>query len=387
MSRGYFFIPLLFSLYLYTGMKLALAIHARKLNPFIWLGTLAYFFLMIGWQFSYRWHWLGMQSLGFKSWAWIGGVALGLWATFILISLPVDVVRIFSTLVYVVFSRKNIEPERRRFLENFVTLAIGGAASIFAGVGLAQVLYGPLLVRVTLRRKHLPPGLAGLKIAQISDLHVGPTIGTSYVAGVVDRILAEKPDLIVVTGDLADGTPETLRDRIEPLSRLKAPLGVFYVTGNHEYYWGGEEWVEEAKVLGFTPLMNENRVLEFNGTRFILGGITDVSAHQYFPSHASDPYLAAKTELKSAFKILLAHRPESVEGALEAGFDIQLSGHTHGGQFFPWSLYLPLAQKYRRGLHEVGNLSLYVNCGTGYWGPPNRFAIPSEITLVELAQG
>jgi len=239
-------------------------------------------------------------------------------------------------------------------------------------------------VRVPIAR--LPAELEGLRIAQISDLHVGPMIRGGYVERVVQRVLDLKPDLIAVTGDLADGVPEKLKVQVQPLSKLKAPLGVYYVTGNHEYYWGAQAWIDKAAELGFIPLLNENRIVSVRGSKVLVAGVTDTFAEQFIPSHRSDPAKAAATDEKPALKILLAHRPDSCLEAEPAGFDLQLSGHTHGGQFFPFSLLIPLFHRYWRGLNRHGRLWLYVNQGTGYWGPPDRFAVPSEITLLHMTK-
>jgi predicted MPP superfamily phosphohydrolase len=259
-------------------------------------------------------------------------------------------------------------------------------SAVFAALGIRQALAGPVVSHVSVPIALLPPELEGLRIAQISDLHVGPMIRRGYVESVVRKVLDLKPDLIAVTGDLADGAPEALKAQIEPLTKLKAPLGVFYVTGNHEYYWGAQRWIDKAAELGLTPLLNENRVLSLRGAKILVAGVTDTYAEQFMPSHRSDPGKAAATGQNPAVKILLAHRPDSCLEAERAGFDLQLSGHTHGGQFFPFSLLIPLFHRYWRGLNRHGRLWVYVNRGTGYWGPPDRFTVPSEITLLQLTK-
>ncbi len=170
------------------------------------------------------------------------------------------------------------------------------------------------------------------------------------------------------------------------LAKLTAPLGVYYVTGNHEYYWGAQRWIDRTKDFGFIPLVNENRLVDFHGGKVLVGGVTDTSGGHFVPSHRSDPKRAALSAEKRDLSVLLAHRPESCFEAEAAGFDLQLSGHTHGGQFFPWSLLIPLFHRYHRGLNRHGRLWVYVNSGTGYWGPPHRFAVPAEITLITLAR-
>ncbi|MEQ1666597.1 MAG: metallophosphoesterase, partial [Bdellovibrionales bacterium] len=171
---------------------------------------------------------------------------------------------------------------------------------------------------------------------------------------------------------------------VEPLSLLRAPHGVLYVTGNHEYYWGVERWLEKIKQLGMQPLLNENLILNIGGAKILIAGVTDTSAEMFKVEHRSDPRKAIKNSDNSDFKVLLAHRPDSYLEAEAAGFNLQLSGHTHAGQFFPFNFIVALVHKYYRGLNLYKRMWVYVNSGTGYWGPANRFAVPSEITLIEL---
>jgi predicted MPP superfamily phosphohydrolase len=290
------------------------------------------------------------------------------WATFLLFSLSADLVGLVMRV------------------PRWLPWAVPAAAWAVAFLGLRVVLTGPKVKEVVVPIKGLAKGLEGLRIVQLSDLHVGPTIRLGYVDQVVETVMSLKPDLVAVTGDLADGTPESLAPHMRPLENLKAALGVFYVTGNHEYYWGADRWVKRVKELGFIPLMNENRLVDFRGAKVLVGGVTDTSGGHFLPTHDSDPKLAAAGGQTRDFSLLLAHRPDSCLEAEPAGFDLQLSGHTHGGQFFPASLLIPLFHRYSSGLNRHGRLWLYVNSGTGYWGPPHRFAVPAEITLLTLAR-
>jgi len=191
-------------------------------------------------------------------------------------------------------------------------------------------------------------------------------------------------DLIAFTGDLVDGSVTHLREDVLPMSRLTAPYGKFFVTGNHEYYSGAEAWVEEAKRLGFDVLLNEHRVIHCKEDQFVLGGVTDVSAHSFVPIHRSDPVAAFTDAPAGLVKVLLAHQPRSLEAAQKAGVDLMLSGHTHGGQFFPWNLVAGIGQPLLKGLKQFGSTWVYVSKGTGYWGPPIRLASRAEITVVTL---
>jgi predicted MPP superfamily phosphohydrolase len=230
----------------------------------------------------------------------------------------------------------------------------------------------------------LPPALAGFTIVQISDIHVGPTIKGGYVHAVVDRVNTLDADLVAITGDLVDGSVAQLGADIAPLAWLASRHGTFVVTGNHEYYSGADEWVAEYRRIGMTVLMNEHVVIEQGGASLVVAGVTDFSAQQFDEAQRSDPARAVAGSPAGAPKVLLAHQPRSADAALAVGVDLQLSGHTHGGQFWPWNLFVRLQQPYTAGLDRHGKLWVYTSRGTGYWGPPKRFGAPSEITRIRL---
>lgn len=242
------------------------------------------------------------------------------------------------------------------------------------------------VVRVTVPLDNLPDALEGLTIAQISDMHVGPTIKGDYVRRVVERVNALDPDIIAITGDVVDGTVEHLLEDTRPLSNLQARYGAYVVTGNHEYYSGADAWMDVFETLGVRPLRNEHVVIEHRGAKLVLGGVNDYSATIVTPEEGSDPVAALAGSPVEAHKILLAHQPRSAAAAAKAGFDLQLSGHTHGGQFWPWGHFVRMQQPFTAGLHKLGNLWVYTSRGTGYWGPPKRFCAPSEITLITLSR-
>jgi len=171
---------------------------------------------------------------------------------------------------------------------------------------------------------------------------------------------------------------------VKPLSELRARYGAYVVTGNHEYYSGAQEWLDAFREFGLNPLQNEHVLIEHDGANLVLGGINDFSAPRVHPDHASDPAAAADGTPPDALKILLAHQPRSADAAEAAGFHLQLSGHTHGGQFWPWNHFVRLQQPYTAGLHRHGRMQIYISRGTGYWGPPKRFGAPSEITRITL---
>jgi uncharacterized protein len=266
------------------------------------------------------------------------------------------------------------------------------SAALAAGLGTLATVAGfasarrrARVVEVEIPLRNLPAALHGFSIAQISDVHVGATIRRSYVERIVDAVNALKPDMIALTGDFVDGPVKELAPHTAPLGRLHAPHGAFFVTGNHEYYSGANAWTTEFKRLGLRVLLNEHAVIEHNGAPVVVAGVTDFSAHHFNPAERSDPEAAlAGAPSNAAARILLAHQPRSADAAAKAGFDLQLSGHTHGGQFWPWNLFVRFQQPFTAGLHRLNELWVYVSRGTGYWGIPNRFGAPSEITRLRL---
>jgi predicted MPP superfamily phosphohydrolase len=237
---------------------------------------------------------------------------------------------------------------------------------------------------ITIVAPNLPEAFNGYTIAQISDIHVGPTIKRDYVQSVVAAVNRLHADIIVVTGDVIDGEVQSLRPHTQPLADLSAPDGVYLVTGNHEYYSGAHDWIREFQRLGLNVLLNQHTVIRRGACAMTVAGVTDYSAGAFDPEHRSDPMLAIADAPDTSFKLLLAHQPRSAHAAARAGFHLQLSGHTHGGQFLPWNFFVRLQQPFVAGLQRVGSLQVYISRGTGYWGPPMRLGAPSEITLLHL---
>jgi predicted MPP superfamily phosphohydrolase len=232
----------------------------------------------------------------------------------------------------------------------------------------------------------LAAGLQGFTIAQISDIHVGSTIKREFVEAIVQRVNGLKADMVAITGDLVDGSVSDLAHDTEPLARLESRHGTYFVTGNHEYYSGAHAWIHELRRLGARVLINEHVVLDHDGAKLAVAGVTDFSAQHFDPSHKTDPHRAAQGVPADVTKLLLAHQPRSATLAAEVGYQLQLSGHTHGGQFWPWNFFVRLQQPFTAGLNRLGRMWVYINRGTGYWGPPMRFGIPSEITRIRLVR-
>ncbi len=377
------FFAVLALLLVYTAYKAGQMWPTRRLIA--WSLATAFVALTVGWWLLYRSDPGILGSGWFRALAWAGSLCMGIWATFIFLSAAMDILRLAGWGVRRFGNTARVDPERRSFLSRWIPAGIAWSSAGIAGLGFAEAMRGPEVKELLVPVPQLPKALRGFTIAQISDLHVGPTIERGYVAEVVRRTNALKPDLIVVTGDIADGSPAVVGEYLQPFAALKSRFGSYYVTGNHEYYWGVERWLESITGLGLLPLLNENRVLTVDGAKVLLAGVTDSAGGNFLPGHRSDATKASRSAEECQFRILLSHRPNNWSEAEALGFDLQLSGHTHGGQFFPWSVFMPLAYKYYRGLSRHGRMWIFVSSGTGYWGPAHRFAVPSEIALLRLA--
>ena len=265
-------------------------------------------------------------------------------------------------------------------------LAVLAATPVITAVGFLMARRVARVVDVEVPVDRLPASLEGFTIAQISDVHVGPTIKRDFVQRIVDRVNGLAPDMVAITGDLVDGSVRQLAAHTAPLADLKSRHGTYAVTGNHEYYSGAQQWIGELERLGAHVLVNEHVVLDHDGAPLTVAGVTDYSAHHFDPSQRSDPRRALKGAPEEAIKVLLAHQPRTAPAAAAAGYDLQISGHTHGGQFWPWNLFVRFSQPFTAGLHRLGRMWVYISRGTGYWGPPMRFGIPSEITRIRLVK-
>lgn len=308
--------------------------------------------------------------------AWVGMMAMGLFSSLLIATLLRDL-----SLAIVGLALPAMAPAWHRNSAWIAPLL----AVLVTAIGFVNARRRARIKDIEVPIVGLPSQLDGFAIAQISDIHVGPTIKSGYLQAIVDAVNDMAVDLVAVTGDLVDGSVAELRAHTAPLQQLRARHGTFFVTGNHEYYSGVDEWVAELGRLDVQVLLNEHRVLSHDGASLLIAGITDFSAGGFDPAHRSDPHAAlADAPRDVAFKLLLAHQPRSASAAADAGFDLQLSGHTHGGQFWPWNHFVRFQQPYTHGLHRLADLWIYISRGTGYWGPPKRFGAPSEITRITL---
>lgn len=271
------------------------------------------------------------------------------------------------------------DPSRRLFVSRVVGGAAAAAALATVGYGTANVLRGPSVKRVTVPLAKLPRASHGFRIAVVSDIHLGPLLGRAHAQRVVDTINSTNPDLVAVVGDLVDGTVADLGSAAEPLAGLRAKHGSYFVTGNHEYFGDAGEWVDHVRELGLRPL--ENARVEIAG--FDLAGVNDLAGEEEGEGPDFEKALGGRDPARAS--VLLAHQPVVIHDAVKHGIDLQLSGHTHGGQMWPVNYIAQAANPTLAGLEQYGDTALYVTRGAGAWGPPVRVGAPADITVVQLA--
>jgi len=292
----------------------------------------------------------------------------------------------FIALTY--YKKKSIElivdPDRRQFILNSINSGVFSIAGLLSIYSYFNAKSPPQVKKVIIPIKYISKDIENLSIVQISDIHISATIKKNFVQMIVDKVNSLKPDIIVFTGDIADGPVSRLKNDAAPLNDLQAKYGKFFVTGNHEYYSGALQWIRFLENSGFTVLTNENRIIKHEQSKILIGGVPDFRASHFIKDHKPDPFKAISNAEDSDIKILLAHQPKSIYDAQKAGFDIQLSGHTHGGQLWLFGYIVLLDQPFIKGLHKYKNTQIYVSQGTGYWGPPLRLGTCSEITLINF---
>lgn len=318
-----------------------------------------------------------IRPLAWTAFIWMGTMFLLLVAT------------VGSDLVRKVIAMRSgeslLDPERRVALSRATAAIAALAAGALSLLSVASVMNGTRVKSVRIALAKLPAHLSGYKIVQLSDVHIGPTLDRSFLQRIVAQVNAERPDLVVITGDLVDGSVEQLGAHVRPLRELRARDGVFFVTGNHEYYSGADEWIAFLRTLGVKTLRNE-RVQIGGEDGFYLAGVDDASADRFGGDHGANYERALGGRDRSKVTVLLAHQPRQITKAEAYAPDVMLSGHTHGGQIAPFMLLVKLQQPYVAGLYDHGPTKLYVSRGTGYWGPPMRLAAPAEITKIELVR-
>lgn len=323
----------------------------------------------------------GRQPMGDRL-AWAGLLAMGFFSSLFVLTVLRDVVLLIAFLLSLASLPIPLSALRAQSALLVPVLALLGSL-----IGLFNARRRAPVITVDVPVDNLPAVLEGFTIVQISDIHVGPTIKHGYVQAIVDAVNKAGGDMIAITGDLVDGSVAHLTHHTRPLGDLRAPHGVYVVTGNHEYYSGASAWVEEFRRIGLTVLMNEHVVIHPKGEPVVVAGITDYSAGAHDPNQRSNPQQAIVNAPPDArVRLLLAHQPRSAVAAAPLGFTLQMSGHTHGGQFLPWGFFVRLQQPFTAGLHRLEKMWVYTSRGTGYWGPPMRLGAPSEITRIRLVR-
>jgi predicted MPP superfamily phosphohydrolase len=277
------------------------------------------------------------------------------------------------------------ETPRRVFLARGLAVTAGAVALGTAGAGMYAANAAPVVQRVPITLRGLEPALDGFRIVTFSDAHLSATYGGRRFERLVEIVNAQQPDVVAIVGDLVDGEVDELRDEVAPLADLVSEQGVYFVTGNHEYFVDTRAWLRHLPTLGVDVLHNERVTLTRGTATFDLAGIDDrTAASSGVPGHGANLDAALDGRDERSPVVLLAHQPVQVEQAAAAGVDLQLSGHTHGGQLWPFDYLVRLDQPSVEGLSRVGGTQLYVTRGAGYWGPPMRIGARPEVTVVEL---
>ncbi|MDH4283285.1 MAG: metallophosphoesterase [Myxococcales bacterium] len=313
--------------------------------------------------------------------SWVGYVWMGSMFVLLVLLWGGELAR-FGWVKYASFT--SVDGGRREFLAQVLAGGAGMFGLALSGWGVWSAIRPVEVKRVRVRLKKLPETWNGLRLVQLSDMHVGLTIGRDFVEDVVRKVNALEPDIVAITGDLIDGSVEELGRAVAPLGEIRATFGAFFVTGNHEYYSGADSWLEFLRGLGIRVLRNEHVELSKDGEVIHVAGVDDWSAHRFGNGHGADMSRAMEGRDVGKPVVLLAHQPVHFDEARAHGVDLQISGHTHGGQIFPFGVLTRLVQPFLSGLHQRGDSQIYVSSGTGYWGPPMRIAAPAEITLIEL---
>jgi hypothetical protein len=303
-----------------------------------------------------------------------------------LLFLAIDIVRGLGWLVRALndMGPLFVDPAQSLTAWRVMALSAVGTSILATGFAIWWALTRMVVKRIEISLPHLPPELDGLTIAQLSDLHLDLVHGKAWLSSVVEKTNTLKPDLIAITGDLAEGSVARFAEEVEPLRGLRAPEGVFFVTGNHEYFHDLNGWLELLKEFGIRVLRNERVSISRGEGGFDLAGVDDHDGGRIAPGHGPDLQKALKNRDPHRAVVLLAHQPRIMEEASRHGIGLVLSGHTHGGQIWPFSYLVYLQQPYVRGLKELGKTKLYLSSGTGFWGPPMRLGTTAEITLITL---
>ena len=322
------------------------------------------------------------RSLVYLPFVWMGMMMLLFW-----ILLAIDVIKLISKIALRLAPRRRplVDAEKRRTLQRLTAGGVVLTVSSLAGAAVYKGKLAPKHIVREVRLRRLPAALDGFRIAQITDLHIGNTLDGDWLDRVVAETNALEPDLIAITGDVIDGYVSHLKPQVAVLAKLRAPHGVFFVTGNHEYYSGVTEWIAAFEEFGIRVLRNEGVIISRGEAAFALAGVDDFNAKGMAPGHGPNLTKALAGIPQNLETVLLAHQPRAIFEAAEKGVGLILSGHTHGGQMWPITLMVGLQQPYTKGLYQHNELTqIYVSQGTGFWGPPMRLGTENELTEIRL---
>ncbi|WP_203906221.1 metallophosphoesterase [Rhizocola hellebori] len=267
-----------------------------------------------------------------------------------------------------------------------VALSVLGVSAVLVVWGYYEAMRVPRVRRVQVTIPRLGRGLDGLRVVLLTDTHYGPIDRARWSARVTEAVNELSPDIVCHTGDIADGTVAQRREQAAPLGDIRAKLARTYVTGNHEYFGEAQGWLDHMQRLGWEPLHNRHLIVQRGGDQLVLAGVDDATAaHSGLPAHRADLDTALAGADPKLPVLLLAHQPKQIDAAVAAGVDLQISGHTHGGQIWPFNFLVRIDQPVVQGLSRHGaRTQLYTSRGTGFWGPPLRVFAPSEITEITL---
>ncbi|MDP6853500.1 MAG: metallophosphoesterase [Candidatus Marinimicrobia bacterium] len=373
------FSSVLFGMYLFVGWRFIYPLEVTPLLKTI-LGLIMFLFYCLPLLIFY-FHFNRIDTPFTRVINWLGYTGLGTVSLLFFIQLGVE---FYEGVKLIIGKTHQFDPRRRAFLGLTAKQIAGGLAATGTLWGVYTATKKPEIVKIDIPIENLPPQLKGLRLAQITDLHVGSMITGKFVKQVTDSLKSLNADMVFFTGDAADGSVEHFGKYMDSFSTVRPKYGKFFVTGNHEYYSDMNGWLRKIESLGFKILVNESQNIVINGATLMITGIPDRGGRHFSKFHRTDMEKAVGGMAEPDAKILLAHQPKDVEHAVKYNFNLQLSGHTHGGQYFPFSLLVQLAHPFIKGLHKRENTWIYVNQGTGYWGPPMRIGTVPEITEITL---
>lgn len=355
----------------YFGLSGKARIAARIGMVFLWVCTVTSLPLirMLPLEFS--------KILAWLVFPWMG--------VLLLLFMSLLIADLMAGTVFLSFNQSLQDQGRRTFVKQIIGFAVLGTVGALSALSLKNAMLPARIKQLAVSLKRLPEAFSGFNIVQLTDLHIGPIIDGNWLNHIVERTNALNPDLICITGDLVDGSVEELSPQVKVLGSLRAKHGVYFVTGNHEYYSGVGAWTAYLETLGIKVLRNERVVITIGEQAIDLAGVDDFDSDR-FPGHGHDLPKALAGRDPERIVVLMAHQPAAVIEAAAMGVDLQLSGHTHGGQIRPFDYAVKLRQPYVEGLHQHpgSDTQIYVSSGTGFWGPPMRLGTASEITSIKL---